>query len=146
MQSIKIQNFEQNNGSKKFPCFRSLSSSESHKILLNLLNRLKIEETKDTTNLVESIVKRGLLAEGWNLETNPEKFSDLFNCFNLKKSNMVWLNWGHFDCLDELSTGDLIEFFDDIWYPSSDDLDILDQNYQWLISVDHMGLVSILVI
>ncbi len=39
---------------------------------------------------------------------------------------------------------DLISTFSDIWYPSSDDLDIIDGTMQWIVSIDHNGTVRAL--
>jgi len=54
------------------------------------------------------------------------------------------LNWYRFDKIDELRFVDLCEKFEDIWYPSSDDLDIFDRNMNWLISIEHSGSIRVL--
>lgn len=54
----------------------------------------------------------------------------------------VFLNWRHFDDVDQMAFGDLDRFFSDIWYPSSDDLDIIDSSGRWLISVHHSGTIG----
>jgi hypothetical protein len=51
----------------------------------------------------------------------------------------AFLNWYRFDKVDELKFDDLCEVFDDLWYPSSDDLDILNPNINWVVSIEHFG-------
>ena len=36
------------------------------------------------------------------------------------------------------------KYFDDIWYPDSDDIDIFDQTLSWILTVLHNGDVKIL--
>ena len=59
-------------------------------------------------------------------------------------SEHAYLNWGQFEELDRIRLQDLSECFDDIWYPGSDDLDVIDAECKWILSVRHDGAVGIL--
>ncbi|EKO31739.1 hypothetical protein LEP1GSC179_0008 [Leptospira santarosai str. MOR084] len=39
---------------------------------------------------------------------------------------------------------DLINNFDDIWYPSVDDIDIIDMSISWILSVSHFGEIKLI--
>lgn len=43
-----------------------------------------------------------------------------------------------------MSFVDLANFFDYIWFPSSDDVDIFDASFDWILSIDHAGFVKLL--
>ncbi len=34
-------------------------------------------------------------------------------------------------------------WFDDIWYPASDDIDLFDSTLDWILSVSHSGLIDL---
>jgi hypothetical protein len=53
----------------------------------------------------------------------------------------VLLNWGHWEEMDRMNCGVVVEHFDFLWYPKADDLDILDEELRWIVSVDHDGWI-----
>jgi hypothetical protein len=55
----------------------------------------------------------------------------------------VFVNWYRFDDVDEIKFADLESHFTDIWYPSSDDIEVFDSSLKWLIAVSHDGSVGI---
>jgi hypothetical protein len=54
------------------------------------------------------------------------------------------INWMHFDVVDKMKTVDFIKYFEYIWYPSSDDIDVIDENLNWIMLIDHEGGVRLL--
>ena len=44
-----------------------------------------------------------------------------------------------FDDADEMHFGDLDKYFYDIWYPVTDDIDIFDDTFKWLLLIVHNG-------
>jgi hypothetical protein len=57
-------------------------------------------------------------------------------------SETIFLNWYRYDDVDEMRLADVTKFFEDIWYPSSDDLDIFDESLRWILSIRHDGEVK----
>jgi hypothetical protein len=68
----------------------------------------------------------------------------LISARNLRPQEEVLLNWLRFDNMDRLAFSDLSQYFDDIWYPSSDDIDIFDDTLDWFVFIRHDGCVKIL--
>ena len=56
----------------------------------------------------------------------------------------VYINWRHFESLDEMAFVALAKYFDDIWYAGADDIDIFDDTLSWVLSVRHDGEVRAL--
>jgi hypothetical protein len=138
MQLFKIDNFEREAGAS-FPSFRTLSAGDCESLRQRLAERLGVHPTIDGLDLVRVVA--GL--EGRALSVVAERPD-----FDLRKELTaagidpplsVYLNWYRFDNIDEMRFDDLSSHFDDIWYPSTDDLDIFDSSLGWILSVDHGG-------
>jgi hypothetical protein len=75
-------------------------------------------------------------------------FNDDFNLnillpnVGILTQNNVYINWYQFDNIDKMHFGDLSNYFDDIWYPESDDIDIFDDTFLWVLSIYHYGGIS----
>lgn len=79
-------------------------------------------------------------------EATKDSFSlkRLLSRLNLDDADNVLLNWHRFDNIDEIRTDDLCNMFSDIWYPSSGDLHIFNSNCDWILSIEHHGVISFL--
>ena len=66
---------------------------------------------------------------------------DLALSLGLAPEPLVYVNWLRFDDIDCLAFSDLARYFDDIWYPSADYIDIFDSSMSWVLSVDYLGFV-----
>jgi hypothetical protein len=53
----------------------------------------------------------------------------------------VFLDWHRFDDVDQLKLTDLTRWFDDIWYPLADDIDLCDESTDWIFSIRSEGQV-----
>jgi hypothetical protein len=53
----------------------------------------------------------------------------------------VYLNWYRFDDIDQIDLAALDQYFSDIWYPGSDDLDVFDDSTDWIVSIAHFGKI-----
>lgn len=54
----------------------------------------------------------------------------------------LFLNWARFEEVDAFQTADVARYFDDLWYPVADDLDLFDASLSWVVSIRHDGVVS----
>jgi hypothetical protein len=87
---------------------------------------------------------RSTVVGGESAEADTFDIVRLLQRLQLEMSETVLLNWHQYDDVDEMRAEDLRRHFDDIWYPSSDDLDIIDAGLGWIISVRHDGVVHCL--
>jgi len=144
MESFKIEHFEKENGRGSFVSFRSLPDSEADSLRLRLINALGLEYNCSKLDLVRYVDEISSPLDGVNAEDDEFNLSDLVVSLKLSFDEMIYLNWYQFDQIDEMKITDLSNQFDDIWYPSSDDLNIVSVNLNWIISVHHSGTVSVL--
>ncbi|SEH89712.1 hypothetical protein SAMN02927937_02007 [Paenimyroides aquimaris] len=68
--------------------------------------------------------------------------SEVFNTLEIFPIEKIYINWYKFDDIDCLYYNDLILYFEDLWFPSSDDIEIFDNTFNWILSIRHDGCIS----
>lgn len=66
----------------------------------------------------------------------------VFEQLSINAREVCYVNFYRFDHICEFPTTQLATYFDDIWYPASDDIEIFDDSLAWMIAVDHGGYIS----
>ncbi len=140
MDLIKIENFQKDNPTGRFPSYRSFDDEEGEIIRSRLIKRLNLPSNVD---LVDYIANSATILEGVDAESTNFNLMDLIQSLRLKSSNEVFINWYHFDDIDQINFKDLSDCFDYVWYPSLDDIDIFDDTLTWFISISHHSTVSV---
>ncbi len=142
MENFKIEHFKRNNPADDFPAFNSLTFDKIQLIYDKLLKAIggyfSPDQLVKKINELETLVK--------NVNANNEDFllKSLLCEINIHPQQKVYVNWYRFDNIDELYFADLNMYFSDIWYPSSDDIDIFDSTFSWLLSISHDGTIKYL--
>lgn len=54
------------------------------------------------------------------------------------------VNWYRLDEIDEMNMSDFSRYFDDLWYPAADHIDVFDHTISWIVSIDYSGTLSLL--
>lgn len=142
MHSVKIENYERDHGVGTFVNFRQITAQETEIFKISLKNSLSLPEEISSKDLVNVISRRSFLVKEFNAEDTEFDLEKLFAQLNLAFPEKIYLNWRHFEELDEMLAVDLASNFSEIWYPSSDDLDLLDPQAQWVISIHHTGAIT----
>lgn len=140
MEEFKVENFEQETG-KPFPNVRNLSIQEANNIRDRLIHLLKQSKDISTFDLVNIIDTNELYLKDLDASNN---FS-ILKCLaflNIDYKVKLFINWYHFDEIDEININDLENYFYDIWYQGSDDIDIFDASLNWILSIRHDGVVK----
>jgi hypothetical protein len=138
MQSFKIENFERESGTP-FPPFSALSVDDCESLRRRLAERLGLPTAVNGLDLVRAVGRqesRNLSLVGGSPGFDLRKE---LTAAGIDPPLSVYLNWYRYDDIDEMRFDDLSRYFDDIWYPSSDDLDVFDSSLRWILSVDHDG-------
>ena len=141
MEAFKIEHFSKVHNGLSFPWFHSLTVDEKQLMQNRLLKKLSMTEDKNTLNLVCTLSEIGKVHQGFNAQDKNFDLIKVFESLGIHTSDCVYINWYRFDQVDKIKLVDLAKYFDDIWYPSSDDLDIFDDNLSWFISISHEGEV-----
>jgi hypothetical protein len=144
METFKIENYEREHGPGTFITFRHLSSGEAETISRTLMARLDLPSNTSPSCLVSAVRDRSSFLPEVRADADGFDVSSLFSAFGLEVSSRTYLNWCRYDDIDEIDTKDLITHFTDLWYPTVDDLDLIDSNMSWIISIQHWASVKLL--
>ena len=142
MDRLKIENCERDRGPGSFIWFRHLPQTEALELFNRVKQRLNLPARLDGLNTLKVIRDRSAHSRGVNAEDEEFDLQRVLGGFQLPER--VFLNWYRFDDLDEVRFDDLRSKFDDLWYPASDDLEVLDPNLGWILSIDHSGNIYLL--
>jgi hypothetical protein len=142
MHSSKISNFVQSHSGTSFPQFRSLTADECIEIRRILSQRIGSSD-HDGLTLLKALESSGELVPDSNAESPSFNLRAVLLGEEIVPGKLVYLNWYRLDEIDEIQFDDVSQFFDDIWYPGSDDLEVLDRNLNWILFVHHTGNLKI---
>jgi hypothetical protein len=146
MEIRNIIGFKLENPGIEFPNFRSLKDDETQEVRRRLKQKVMLSKDADDLTLSKQIAVLSVVCNGDN--ANDDKFNllEVLRRLEIIPSGLVYLNFYRFDEIDEMSVGDVSRHFKYIWYPHSDDIDIFDSTFKWILSVSHDGIVSLLAI
>jgi hypothetical protein len=140
--ALKIENFSSANRGSAFPTFEHLSPSDCAHLRSEIANRIGLDPQTKPLRLLET-----LHAQAKPLTSVDEAGFELRAVISVAGFNGcsdVYVNWYRFDHIDRIALLDLSKYFSDIWYPSSDDIEIFDGSLDWFVLITHDGLVSVL--
>jgi hypothetical protein len=120
-----------------------LQPSECKMILTRIKTRLGCEDGIGPLEVLKLIRSQTILIDGIDAELEFDLTSTL-SAAGIQPSEKVLINWFRFDEIDEMSVEDLSKYFDDIWYPAADAIEIFDRSITWILSVGYSGEVSLL--
>ena len=136
MEEFKISFFEAEH-KIQFPFFKKLNSSECQNTL-NTISKLY--------NLNKSNINNQLAAKQKNLsevDANSDfHLIETLRSLGITSHKDVFINWNEFHNIDYIDLNILDKFFYNIWFPTSDDIDIFDDSFNWILSIRHDGNVS----
>ncbi len=144
MQEFKIHNYERDNGKGTFTPFRHLSCEEGAILRTALGRRLKLPENALGCDILRCIHGAAVSVGGANAKDDRFDLLHLVSRLGYVLPAVVYLNWYQFDDIDELRAMDLAHRFSDIWYPETDDIEIVDIEMRWIVAVTHGGSVKLL--
>jgi hypothetical protein len=139
METFKIDLFK-NEHKSDFPHFISLSTEKCLILVDGLLKKYEFANINSLIMLLYSDKKLLLSIDA----CKEFKLIDTLNLLKVNPQTNVYINWYRFDVIDIFNINDIDKYFFDIWYPSSDDIDIFDESLDWIISIRHDGSVSFL--
>jgi len=144
MEKYKITLFQQNYR-RDFPYYKSLSRVECEVIRRKLYAKLSLSnESQGSLVLVNALAKQQDFIQEANAEEEGFKLSECLKNLNITPPTHVYVNGYQFDEIDEMQFEDLNQYFSDIWFPGADDIDIFNNSLDWVLSIRHDGVLSLL--
>jgi hypothetical protein len=138
MHELRIKHFKTDNPDLSFPWFRSLDKIEGEELFQKLLKRHEVFESKSLADLVILLWDKKKPVDDMNAEDKNFDLAKVVNSIGIEPNEKVFISWSIFE-VDQVHFTDLVKYFDDFWYPSSDDIEIFDSTQNWVIFVDHGG-------
>jgi hypothetical protein len=143
MQKFKIDNFRNEYPESTFPEYRSLSDDEMLALRERLFFKFIPSKKPNTIELINNINFTAVFMDGVNASNDGFSLLNSIFLLNIMPDDYVYINWYRFDDIDVMKTHDLDKYFYNIWYPCSDDIDIFDKTFSWLLSIRHDGALSL---
>lgn len=144
MDQIKIDNFNRENPDWDFPGYVKLGNKACSSIRSLLRKKLKLDSSSDKLALVNEVNLRSEIFSETRSDDESFNLRQTLNSLEVKLPERVLINWYRYDDINEIKFEDLVSYFDDIWYPAVDDIDIFDDTLKWILSISHSGEMKIL--
>lgn len=139
MQQNKIDNFCRLYSGMSFPAFKSLSRDECVQIRTMISESFRLIDSDAPWRLLQQLHSRASCIGRFDAECTSFDIEALLRRQSIIPGSHAYINWHDLDDIDMMLLGDLSQYFTDIWYPSSDDIEIFDESFRWIIFVDHDG-------
>lgn len=140
MDETKLDNFAASHPDSSFPEFRQLTANECESLKTRLANKLGIPSRSSGLEVLRSLEARARNVP--NVQPSDESFSPTSLLLRLQSEPQVFINWNRFEDIDEMAATDFSSSFHDLWYPSSDDIEVFDKTFTWVIMVRHFDAVQ----
>lgn len=142
MDAFKKEHFERDNPARIFPFVEVVPEEETSSIRRRLATKLALHAQDDGLELTRQVRRRSSPLSSPNAQDEGFELKRLLAKIGIDAQPVVYVNWYRFDQIDKLELSALDAHFADIWYPSSDDIEIFDDSLGWVVSVSHHGAVS----
>lgn len=143
MDAFKIELFQKENPQCEFPQVTALSAEEMTCIRQKFAKKLSVDQNTTGKDLLNLLVKSSKSIMDYNACNSGFIVANVFNHLKIVPKANVYINWYQFDKIDTININDFIKYFDDIWFPSTDDIEIFDDTCDWVLLIAHDGYISL---
>jgi len=144
MNDFKVTNFEAAHPGVPFPA-REATATEVATVRAALARRLGLHPGTPGERLATAMRNGSKVLGGVDATSQNFSLREVLERVRAgEQAGELFLNWYHLEQLDVIAANELVTYFDDIWYPSSDDLDIIPVDAGWIVSVEHHGGVRVI--
>lgn len=137
MEAFKLVNFKHEHNTN-MPIVRSIEGSECEAVCRSLFRNWHMNTLEE---FFEKEEQEFVLLDDINAEDEDFDWNKVFNSIGIPVPNEVFINFERFNNIDVFLFKDFCKYFDDIWYPAADDIEVFDSSFNWIVSVKHYGAV-----
>lgn len=117
-----------------------LSSSECERIKCVFYSKYNVNCNKELfQRIIKSATHLPVDAEKIGSAKDNIKLQEIFFSIKIIPQQYVYITWDSFNDIDVMPFDDFCKYFDDIWYPSVDDVGVFDDSFSWFIIITHYG-------
>jgi hypothetical protein len=143
MEHFKIEHFERDRSGESFPKFHTLAPNELFHIRKELARKAGFDETVEPLILIRFLLDASHPVGEYNATSEGFELSSVTKELDLKPQQHIYINWDRLVTVDRMKFADLSKHFNDIWYPSADDIEVFDDSLSWILFVHHSGSVRV---
>lgn len=143
MEEIKIKNYESDHLGQSFPSFATLGRKDCADKAAAIATKFNIPNGLPGLELVKKISSLSEVCAEFDANQANFRMSSVLTSKGIVPNGWIYLNWYRFDKIDKILIVDFEEYFHDIWYPDSDDVDVFDESLDWILSIGHDGRVKV---
>ena len=144
MERFKIEHFNRDHPGKTFPTFHVVGGVAARNLCVELIERMYPKKNISVADILSQIEHAETVIQGVDANDSDFDLRLVLERLKISPTKYVFLNWHRFESFDRFEFSDVNKCLHDIWYPSSDDLDIFDESLGWIVSIRHDGAVTIL--
>lgn len=137
MEAFKLVNFKHEHNTN-MPIVRSIEGSECEAVCRSLFRSWHVTTLEE---FFEKEEQELVLLDDINAEDEDFDWNKVFNSIGIPVPNEVFINFERFNSIDVFLFNDFCKYFGDIWYPATDDIEVFDASFNWIVSVKHYGAV-----
>ena len=141
MDTFKLELFKENH-KFQFPEFVTLDKEECEIIRITINQTLQLEKSVDPIETVNTLLKVQDIIDGVNAKDDDFNLLSQLAELEILPEKEIYVNWHRFDEIDKFSRETILKYFTDIWYPGSDDVDLFDNSFSWIVSIQHDGCIG----
>lgn len=143
METFKREHFQAEHPDQTFPAIEPIAERDAEFVRNEWSRKLDVEPEADPLTLLNAAEAR---SEAVNGAAGEEDFNlaDILIRAGVRAAETVYINWDRFDAIDAIALRDLSAFFDFIWYPAVDDIEVFDRTCSWMLLIRHYGAVRLL--
>jgi len=142
MDEFKKELFARHHPGKTFPTCCAMNENEMRDIRRILSAKLGLS-SDDGLALVQAVTLNVIMLQDQNAEDDQFNLRKVLTSAGVQSLATVCINWYRFDDIDRIALADLSQYFGDVWYPSSDQIEIFDQTLNWILSVADNGTLGL---
>lgn len=107
-----------------------------YSILNNIYAQFLLENAQLKGHFLSSVHKKDISDE------TPAQVRQYLSGLGIAEWENVYLVWVANQIGVQMAFGDFVQYYDDIWYPSSDDIWISSENLSWFLNFDHEEIIT----
>jgi len=141
LEEFKKTNFARDQPGEAFPTHQTLDAALARGIrnrIAALVGAVGVEDRFAFARAVDAC-ERPVVGPSSEADLDTFELLEIFGRLGITPRQHCYINWHNFEDIDRLETSALAKYFDEVWYPGTDDIDIWDDSYDWIMSVHHSG-------
>jgi hypothetical protein len=138
MDKFKIDLFE-SEYKMSFPEYKTLTQPKCQRIV----DKISKKYSLNTSTIEKELSLKQVFYEKSNGAENF-KLIEILSDLKIKPMKKIFINWFGFEKIDMFNIEDVDKYFDSIWFPGPDDIDLFDETLNWILAVRHDGCISVI--